>query len=130
SPRANRPRRLLLPVYYGLTPGFSVALGPLLLLLPPRSTAPRPTRTRCDAPLRRAGVPPHGPNECRSGAETSRRLRMPNVTTKDVIKVYRAGKSEVIALRGLDMAVADRELVAVRGPAGWGEPTPVHPLGA
>jgi len=41
---------------------------------------------------------------------------MPNVTTKDVIKVYRAGKSEVIALRGLDMAVSDRELVAVLGP--------------
>jgi len=54
---------------------------------------------------------------------------MPNVTTKDVIKVYRAGKSEVIALRGLDMAVSDRELVAVRGPSGCGKTTLLNLLG-
>ncbi len=54
---------------------------------------------------------------------------MPNVTTKDVIKVYRAGKSEVIALRGLDMAVSDRELVAVRGPSGCGKTTLLNMLG-
>jgi ABC-type lipoprotein export system ATPase subunit len=39
---------------------------------------------------------------------------MPNITTKDVIKGYRTGKSEVIALRGLDMKVAEGELVAVQ----------------
>jgi len=54
---------------------------------------------------------------------------MPNVTTKDVIKVYSAGKSEVIALRGLDMAVSDRELVAVRGPSGCGKTTLLNLLG-
>jgi len=54
---------------------------------------------------------------------------MPNVTTKDVIKVYRAGKSEVIALRGLDMAVSDQELVAVRGPSGCGKTTLLNLLG-
>jgi len=54
---------------------------------------------------------------------------MPSVTTKDVIKVYRAGKSEVIALRGLDMAVSDRELVAVRGPSGCGKTTLLNLLG-
>ena len=54
---------------------------------------------------------------------------MPIVTTKDVIKVYRAGKSEVIALRGLDMAVSDRELVAVRGPSGCGKTTLLNLLG-
>jgi putative ABC transport system ATP-binding protein len=54
---------------------------------------------------------------------------MPNVTTKDVIKVYRAGKSEVIALRGLDMSVSDRELVAVRGPSGCGKTTLLNLLG-
>src|SRR5207245_3003727 len=129
SVRGNRHRVLRHPVYHGRTPGFSRALGPLFLRLPPRGAAPRPARSRRDAPLRRAGVPPHGTNECRSGAETSRRLRMPNVTTKDVIKVYRAGKSEVIALRGLDMAVSDRELVAVRGPSGCGKTTLLNLLG-
>ena len=54
---------------------------------------------------------------------------MPSVTTRDVIKVYRAGKSEVIALRGLDMAVSDRELVAVRGPSGCGKTTLLNLLG-
>jgi len=54
---------------------------------------------------------------------------MPNVSTKDVIKVYRAGKSEVIALRGLDMNVSDGELVAVRGPSGCGKTTLLNLLG-
>src|SRR5204862_6148615 len=129
SVRGDRHRLLRDPVYRGRPPGFTRALGALFLRLPPRSASPRPARSRRDAPLRRARVPPHGTNECRSGAEASRRRRMPNVTTKDVIKVYRAGKSEVIALRGLDMAVSDRELVAVRGPSGCGKTTLLNLLG-
>lgn len=54
---------------------------------------------------------------------------MPNITTKDVIKVYRTGKSEVIALRGLDMHVADGELVAVQGPSGCGKTTLLNLVG-
>ena len=54
---------------------------------------------------------------------------MPSITTKDLIKVYRAGKSEVIALRGLDMTVADGELVAVQGPSGCGKTTLLNLLG-
>ena len=54
---------------------------------------------------------------------------MPNIATKDLIKVYRAGKSEVIALRGLDMQVADGELVAVQGPSGCGKTTLLNLLG-
>ena len=34
---------------------------------------------------------------------------MPTVFMKDLIRIYRAGKSEVIALRGLDMTLADRD---------------------
>ena len=49
--------------------------------------------------------------------------------TKDVIKVYRTGKSEVIALRGLDMQVPDGELVAVRGPSGCGKTTLLNLIG-
>ncbi len=54
---------------------------------------------------------------------------MPNIRTKDLIKVYRTGKSEVIALRGLDMQVADGELVAVQGPSGCGKTTLLNLIG-
>ncbi len=48
---------------------------------------------------------------------------------KDLIKVYRTGKSEVIALRGLDMTVADGEVVAVQGPSGCGKTTLLNLVG-
>ena len=54
---------------------------------------------------------------------------MPNIRTKDLIKVYRTGKSEVIALRGLDMHVAEGELVAVQGPSGCGKTTLLNLIG-
>jgi putative ABC transport system ATP-binding protein len=54
---------------------------------------------------------------------------MPDVLTKDLIKVYRAGKSEVIALRGLDMQIADGEFVAVEGPSGCGKTTLLNLVG-
>ncbi len=54
---------------------------------------------------------------------------MPGIRTKDLIKVYRTGKSEVIALRGLDMRVGDGELVAVQGPSGCGKTTLLNLVG-
>jgi len=48
---------------------------------------------------------------------------------KDLIKVYRRGKAEVIALRGLDLQVADGEFIAVRGPSGCGKTTFLNILG-
>ncbi len=54
---------------------------------------------------------------------------MPSVLTKDLIKVYRIGKSEVIALRGLDMQVGDGELVAVQGPSGCGKTSLLNLVG-
>lgn len=54
---------------------------------------------------------------------------MPSVLMKDLIKVYRTGKSEVIALRGLDMTLADGELVAVQGPSGCGKTTLLNLVG-
>lgn len=48
---------------------------------------------------------------------------MPSVFMKDLIKVYRTGKSEVIALRGLDTTLADGELVPLQGPSGCGKTT-------
>ena len=56
-------------------------------------------------------------------------MTLPNIRTKDLIKVYRTGKSEVIALRGLDMQVADKELVAVQGPSGCGKTTLLNLIG-
>lgn len=54
---------------------------------------------------------------------------MPEIRTKDLIKVYRSGKSEVIALRGLDMRVVEGELLAVEGPSGCGKTTLLNLLG-
>ncbi|MEE9197988.1 MAG: ABC transporter ATP-binding protein, partial [bacterium] len=54
---------------------------------------------------------------------------MPEVVTKDLMKVYRAGKSEVIALRGLEMAVEDGELVAIQGPSGCGKTSLLNLIG-
>ena len=45
------------------------------------------------------------------------------------MKVYRTGKAEVIALRGLDLRIADGELVAIRGPSGCGKTTFLNILG-
>ena len=56
-------------------------------------------------------------------------MTVPSIRTKDLIKVYRTGTSEVIALRGLDMQVADKELVAVRGPSGCGKTSLLNLLG-
>lgn len=54
---------------------------------------------------------------------------MPAIIVKDLIKVYRTGRSEVIALRGLDQNILDSELVAVQGPSGCGKTTLLNLLG-
>lgn len=54
---------------------------------------------------------------------------MPKIVTKDLIKVHRTGKAEVIALRGLDLHVDDGELIAIRGPSGCGKTTFLNILG-
>ena len=54
---------------------------------------------------------------------------MPRIIMKDLMKVYRTGKSEVIALRGLDMDVADGELIAVQGPSGCGKTSLLNLVG-
>jgi putative ABC transport system ATP-binding protein len=51
------------------------------------------------------------------------------IVVKDLIKVYKTGKSEVIALRGLDCVIHDGELVAIMGPSGCGKTTLLNILG-
>jgi len=52
-----------------------------------------------------------------------------SIVTKDIIKVYRAGKSEVIALRGLNLKIQGGELVVIKGPSGCGKTTLLNLIG-
>ena len=51
-----------------------------------------------------------------------------SILVRDLIKVYRAGKSEVVALRGTACDIADGEFVAVVGPSGCGKTTLLNVL--
>jgi len=43
-----------------------------------------------------------------------------------VFRIYRSGAAETVALRGLDLRVEPRELVALYGPSGSGKSTALH----
>jgi putative ABC transport system ATP-binding protein len=53
----------------------------------------------------------------------------PIITTRELKKVYRVGKVDVHALRGVDCTVLESEFVAVVGPSGCGKSTLLHVLG-
>ena len=44
----------------------------------------------------------------------------------DVFKIFRSGEAETVALRGLELRVEPRELVALLGPSGSGKSTALH----
>lgn len=54
---------------------------------------------------------------------------MADIVIKDLIKVYKIGKSEVIALRGLDCTIKDNEVLAIMGPSGCGKTTLLNIIG-
>ncbi len=51
------------------------------------------------------------------------RIDWPALEFHDVFKIFRSGPVETVALRGLELAVQRRELVAVLGPSGCGKST-------
>jgi putative ABC transport system ATP-binding protein len=53
----------------------------------------------------------------------------PIIATQDLKKIFRVGKVEVPALRGVDMVAQEGEFLAVVGPSGCGKSTLLHVLG-
>jgi putative ABC transport system ATP-binding protein len=51
------------------------------------------------------------------------------ISTRELRKTYRLGDTEVTALAGVDIDVADGEMVAITGPSGSGKSTLMHILG-
>ena len=54
---------------------------------------------------------------------------MGDIIVKDLIKVYKIGKSEVIALRGLDCTIKEGQVLAIMGPSGCGKTTLLNIIG-
>jgi len=54
---------------------------------------------------------------------------MSDIVVKDLIKVYKIGTAEVIALRGLDCVIKDNEVLAIMGPSGCGKTTLLNIVG-
>ena len=54
---------------------------------------------------------------------------MSDIEIKDLIKVYKTGESEVIALRGLDCTIKESEILAIMGPSGCGKTTLINIIG-
>jgi len=56
-------------------------------------------------------------------------LKGAEIIVKDLIRVYRLGKVEVQALRGLSMSVKEGEVVSIIGPSGSGKTTLLNIMG-
>jgi ABC-type transport system involved in cytochrome bd biosynthesis fused ATPase/permease subunit len=53
--------------------------------------------------------------------EVQKEIEWGALELRDVFRIYRSGPAETVALRGLDLRVEPRELVAVFGPSGSGK---------
>jgi len=52
-----------------------------------------------------------------------------DIVVKDLIRVYKTGKAEVIALRGLDCTIKEGQVLAIMGPSGCGKTTLLNVIG-
>jgi putative ABC transport system ATP-binding protein len=59
-------------------------------------------------------------------AERQEQLSFGALEFHDVFKISRSGPAETVALRGLDLRIEARELVALFGPSGSGKSTALH----
>ena len=51
------------------------------------------------------------------------------ITLFDVSKVYKMGKTEVVALKGVNLTIKEEEFLAIVGPSGAGKTTLLHIIG-
>jgi putative ABC transport system ATP-binding protein len=56
-------------------------------------------------------------------------MRTPLIVTRDLVKVYAMGDTEVRALDGVSVDIAEGEMVAIMGPSGSGKSTFMNVLG-
>jgi putative ABC transport system ATP-binding protein len=54
---------------------------------------------------------------------------MPDIVMKNLIKIYKTGKTEVIALRDLGLDVRNGEMITILGPSGCGKSTLLNMVG-
>ena len=53
----------------------------------------------------------------------------PILKTENLWKIYRTGKVDVPALRGVDIQILPGEFVSIMGPSGCGKSTMLHVIG-
>ncbi len=56
-------------------------------------------------------------------------VHLTDIVIRDLMKVYKTGKSEVIALRGLNCTIKGGQVLAIMGPSGCGKTTLLNIIG-
>src|SRR5438132_2924113 len=88
-----------------------------------------PPNTVAVASATRTMVPPAATSSPPSSARTEYRLAgMSAIVAEGLVKIYRSRKSEVRALDGLDLTVAEGTVLGLLGPNGAGKTTTVRIL--
>jgi len=54
---------------------------------------------------------------------------IPFVVCRSIVKVYRVGESEIVALRGIDFTMTKGEMISIIGPSGAGKSSLLNLLG-